>query len=165
MAMVAMGVLLAGCPSIPPPPPTGVVDLGPLGIYGTGAGPGSMFANIDHYQAEPDHIVQLSVAAYNTPNSFGGLNLVRTGPGADAVLPAVGEYASGVDGWTVSVAIDWFQRFEVTSLSITELSYRDGVNISQSEFDEFAYPITRMRATFTFLLPSGEEAQGSLRVG
>lgn len=55
-------------------------------------------------------------------------------------------------------------NYEVTSLSITELTYRDGVNISQSQVDEFSYSILRMRATFTFLL-DGEEQQGSLAVG
>lgn len=165
VGLLVMGIVLAGCPTVPPPPVTGVVDLGPLGAYGVGGGPGSIFSNIDHAFTEPEHQVRLSVVAYNNPSSRGTLILERTSPAEDAVLPTVGEYSSSLDGWTAFVTVNWSLPYEVTELSITELSYRAGVDVSQSDVEDYAYAITRLRATFTYLLASGEEVQGSVSVG
>ena len=159
--VAALAFTLTACFPQPPGAPAGVLDLGPLGSYG--AAPSRLFANAFHLHSEPAHLVRLSISAQDGTDRWGGLTIERSGPGSEAVLPQVGEYASGVDGWSVYVTADHRQH-EVTSLSITEISYGPGVDQSAGPTTEMAYPVTQLRGTFTFVLENGDEATGSIRV-
>ncbi len=164
-AVLLAAIVLAGCGTTPPPSyPTGVVDLGPLGSYGWSGAMFAITANTFHSQSGSEHLVRFHVNGTNAPDATGALFVGRSSSPEDAVLPAVGEYTSGVDGWELKVYRNRHE-YEVTSLTITEVSYDRPVNESPDPATvELSYGMTRVRATFTFLLPSGEEAEGFVRV-
>ncbi len=164
VACMAAGVVLASCGTPPPTYSSGIVDLGSLGSYGWSGKPLSIFGNISHYQPGPEHTVRLHVLGTNDPFSSGAISMTRTGPGADARLPTVGHYTQGDDGWELRV-IRSFQQYEMTSITISELSYGPPVDESPDpSTPELFYGVTHLRATFTFVLPSGEEVEGFARV-
>ncbi len=157
-------VVVAGCGTPPPTYSSGIVDLGPLGFYGWSGQPLSIIGNISHYQPGPEHTVRMHVSGRNDPFTSGALSMARTSPADDARLPSVGHYIGGEDGWDLKV-YQIRQGYEVTSLTISELTYGNPVNESPNpDTPEWFYGVTRLRATFTFLLPSGEEVKGFARV-
>ena len=162
--LLVAGFVLAGCGTPPPTYTTGVVSLGPLGSFGWSGAPFAMTANTFHSQPGPEHLVRLHVVGTNAPNDSAALFMGRSSPAADAALPAVGVYTADPDGWDLKVYRNR-QALEVTSLTITELAYGSPTNESPDPATpEWSYTVTRLRATFTFLLPSGEEAEGFARV-
>lgn len=164
VACMAMGVVLASCGTPPPTYSSGIVDLGPLGSYGWSGKPLSIIGNISHNQPGPDHTVRLHVLGTNDPFTSGAISMTRSSPGDDARLPTVGHYTQGEDGWELK-AIRGFQPYEMTSITISELSYGPPVDESPDpSTPELFYGVTRLRATFTLLLPSGEEVEGFAHV-
>lgn len=165
-AFVAVAaVVLAACPSPPPAQhPTGVVDLGPLGSYGWSGNLLSLIPNVFQRVDDDGHQILLHVTGDNGGlNDQGGIQLTRRD--AEVVpLPTVGHYETGAEGWTVSVFVNR-RVYEATSMTITEVSYGPPHNESPDpERPELVRQITRLRATFTFLLPDGQEASGFVRV-
>jgi len=164
VGLMIAAVVLAGCGTPPPTYSSGIVDLGPLGSYGWSGRPLSIIGNVSHYQPGPEHTVRLHVLGTDDPFTSGALSMTRIGPADDARLPSVGHYVAGEDGWDLKV-YQSFQGYEVTSLTISELTYGNPVNESPDpSTPEWFYGVTRLRATFTFLLPSGEEVEGFARV-
>ena len=164
-AVLVVAMVLAGCGTTPPPRyPTGVVDLGPLGSYGWSGAIFAITANTFHTQSGSEHQVRFHVVGNNAPNDTGALFMGRTSAPEDAVLPGVGDYTAGEDGWDLKVYRNR-QEYQVTSLTITEVAYDTPLNESPDPaVVALSYGMTRVRATFTFLLPSGEEAAGFVRV-